>query len=188
MVPMQCTNYPQSTLGLKPLQSKPRRPQTEFYTFTEAESQSLLSSIRTRLQPGHNITHLAMGALVLALMKRNGAQNATTFSCISVIDGRRYLKEGYRQGEKPYIASCQTPAIIAFENVTELAISDASSKSEIRDKLEKATGLARNSFVGNLATPCKLAMSVPVMELGAVLAAMYAATNILCYYVNSNYR
>ncbi|PON24616.1 hypothetical protein TGAM01_v206546 [Trichoderma gamsii] len=113
-----------------------------------------------------------MGALVLALTKCGGAQDATTFNCISVIDGRRYLKEGHRQGEKPYIASCQTPAIIAFENVAELAISDVSSKSEIREKLEKATGLARNSFVGNLATPCKLAMSVPVMELGAVLAAI----------------
>lgn len=177
---MQCNNHQQSTLGLKPLQSRPGRPQTEFYTFTKDESQSLLSSIRTRLQPGHNITHLAMGALVLALTKCGGAQDATTFNCISVIDGRRYLKEGHRQGEKPYIASCQTPAIIAFENVAELAISDVSSKSEIREKLEKATGLARNSFGGNLATPCKLAMSVPVMELGAVLAAMYAATRITC--------
>lgn len=185
---MRYTNHPQSTLGLKPLQSRPGRPQTEFYTFTEAESQSLLSSTRTRLQPGHNITHLAMGALVLALMKADGARNATAFSCISVIDGRRYLKEGYKQGEKPYIASCQTPAIIIFENVNELAISDTSSKSEIRDKLEKATELARNSFVGNLTTPCKLSMSVPVMEFGAVLAAMYAVTNILSYYLNANYR
>jgi hypothetical protein len=183
---MRYTNHLQSTLGIKPLQSRPGRPQTEFYTFTEAESQSLLSSIRTRLQPGQNITHLALGALVLALMKTDAARNATTFSCISVIDGRRYLKEGYRQGENPYIASCQTPAVISFENVNELAIGDASSKSEIRDKLEKATELAKNSFVGNLTTPCKLAMSVPVMELGAALAAMYAATNFLRYYPNAN--
>ncbi|KAH8125889.1 15-O-acetyltransferase Tri3-domain-containing protein [Trichoderma asperelloides] len=127
-----------STLGLIPLQSKPERPQTEFYTFTEAESQSMMST---------------MGAVLLALMKTDSARNATIFSSISVIDGRRYLKEGYKKGEKPYIASCQAPAIILFENVNELAVSDISSKSELRDKLVKAAGLAKNSFISNVATP-----------------------------------
>lgn len=130
-----------------------------------------------------------MGAVILALMNANDNQNAATFSSISVIDGRRYLKEGYKQGETFYIASCQTPAILLFENINELAINDPSSKSEVREKLEKVTELARNSFTSHLATPCKLSMSVPVMEFGAVLAAMYAETHILtttCYISKSS--
>ncbi|RFU73555.1 15-o-acetyltransferase [Trichoderma arundinaceum] len=156
----------------------PARPQTEFYTFAETDSQSILSGIRTRLQPGHSITHLATGAVLLALTKGDIARNATIFSSISVIDGRRYLKEGYKQGEKLYIASCQTPAILVFENIDKLSISDISSKDEVRQKLKKATELAKECFASNLATPCKLSMSVPVMEFGAVLAAMYVSFGI----------
>ncbi|KAK5987036.1 Trichothecene 15-O-acetyltransferase TRI3 [Cladobotryum mycophilum] len=160
-----------SNIGLKPRQSKLGTPQTDFHTFTKDESQSILSGIATRLQPGHTITHLAMAAVLLALMKADGTPNGAIVSTISVINGRRYLKE-YKKGEKLYIASCQAPAILLFENIDQLAISDTSSKSEIYEKLEKATQLARDSFTSNLATPCKLSMSVPVMEFGAVLAAM----------------
>jgi len=154
-----------------------------FHTFTQEQSQEIVSSVKGKLGNDHTITQLAAAAVLLALVKSNpptGESASNIYLTSSSINGRRWMKEPYSSGEVPYFACTQAYGVVAFENLKDYVQPPGQEKVEkTRELLTKAARAAKAEYARCLNRPNQLAISIPTMEMFAARFFRYLEASLI---------
>ncbi len=152
-------------------------PKTLFWTFTQEQSQAIVASVKSNIGNNCTITHLAIAAVMLALVKTNpprGDNAPNIYVTPSSINGRQWMKEPYSSGKVPYLANAQANGVVAFENLKDYVQAPGQESVEkTRKLLVRAATAAKAEYARCLNRPNQLAISIPTMEMFAALFFRY---------------
>ncbi|KAL9596653.1 MAG: hypothetical protein Q9219_005648 [cf. Caloplaca sp. 3 TL-2023] len=148
---------------------------TVWRTFTKEQSQQIVSAIRQRLGRGYTITHVGQAALLLALLKLHPPGQEVgddqIFLCPTAINGRRFIREPYQSYQKPFFPNCQANGFVTFENIKGFIQEGQRDDTKTKELLTKAAKMSKEGYGAILDRPHCLAISTPVGEMIAMMAA-----------------
>ncbi|PGH15482.1 hypothetical protein AJ80_05499 [Polytolypa hystricis UAMH7299] len=148
-------------------------PRAVFHEFTEVESNKINKAVKDQLGPDFSITYLAHAAILLALLKTKPATDAPDgqiYGSYSAVNGRRFIRDEYAQGEKLFYPICQTSTPIIFENIKSYDMVNA-DKVKQREYLISAAKVAKAGYDGAINLPSYMPANTAQLQFIAALTA-----------------
>ncbi|KAI1070317.1 hypothetical protein LB507_010384 [Fusarium sp. FIESC RH6] len=168
----KCTEYTNALVanyksrGLK-FQPGLGLPRCVIHKFSAEDSIAIVKAVKTRLGPGHTISHLTQTAIILALLdtlKPTDLTDDEAFISPTSVDGRRWMRPDIA---KNFYAMCQTAAVVRVEKLKSIAVSHQDDKDVQVKALESASRDVKTSYDQWLKNPFQEALGLRVHNFEA---------------------